>query len=257
MNATWIIPAAALLAASANAASCAAGQTQVARVSYEASMPTFAAFYADWPEVQQHYPQARGITRSTVLISNDKVVEIDEGTGIAVSRSEGIPLKMRGKPYPLGYKHVQRPLKHVTIRTREAVIWYDAIDKRGTRTPLADDSQAASSVGGGVVIPDGPLDERLFPAIGKQQYAGLECMARRVPAALDQAQACIRDIKGWPITLHFQHMDPLLTRELQWKRAVKFEEQVCVAAATLTLPRDVTVEDDEASSDAEEIDNED
>jgi hypothetical protein len=257
MNATWIIAAAVLLTAGANAANCPAGQAQVARVSYEASMPTFAAFHADWPEVQRHYPQARGITRSTVLIGDDKVVEIDEGIGIAVSRSEGIALKMRGKPYPLGYKHVQRPIKHVTIRTREAVIWYDAIEKRGTRTPPGDDSQAASPGGGGVVIPAGPLDERLFPAVGKQQYAGMECMARKVNGALDQAQACIRDIKGWPITLYFQHMDSLLTKELQWKRAVKFEQQACVAAADLAVSRDVTIEDDAASGEDEETDDED
>src|SRR5262245_38502335 len=104
------------------AAPCRPGEVDAVRVTYDASMPVFAALVADWSEVQQHFPDVRGITRATALVTRERLVEIDEGTGLTLSQSEGVPLKLHGRPYPFGYKHSPHAIRNVSIRTAREVV---------------------------------------------------------------------------------------------------------------------------------------
>jgi hypothetical protein len=239
-------------AAAAPAASCRPKEVEVTRITYEASMPFFATLFADWSEVQQHYPQARGITRGTTLITRDILVEIDEGIGIALSKSTGVPLKLRGRPYPFGYKHVQQPISNISITTARDVITYTSASGEATRARVASRKEAAD-VGIARVFGDGALDDTALPLIGERTYAGMTCIARRLPAAGAQTESCVRDIVGWPVTLYFQYLEPVMTHSLQWKRAVRIEEHVCVEPSALALPAGTVINDDDAddSDDAE------
>lgn len=210
-------------------APCPTGQVRGVRIDYEASIPSLASIWGEWAEVQRAFPDARGITRGSTFVTREKVVEISEGVGLAITPSEqGTRLMIDGRPSTFRFR--RKPLRFTSINTRtEHTIFNDTSVMSRRKQPRGGALDLTSS---GVMTGD----EWRGESVGTRTYATLECEQRRVPGAGAQAEACVREIQGWPITLYMQVFDSQRTQQLQWKRAVNISQDACMSEDLMSPP---------------------
>ena len=222
--------------------SCPAGMLPGTRIDYDVSIPAMVVAMAPWSEVERAFPDVRGVTRRTVLVAPDRMVEIQRGRTLKATVSKdimvpapGVHLRdQRGEEITfIGYEAV--PLLTLRIQTRTERIRYSSTKAKARRTPVsAPDSDLLTALTA--------LENTAEPA-GERDYGGAHCMAKRVPMHGARSETCVRDFHGWPVALQLQ-FDAAERGGLQWYRATSIRESACMPEAELRVPDGVPIEED-------------
>lgn len=214
---------------------CAAGEVEVTRIDYDAYMPMHVRAHAPWSEVERVFPHVDGVTERTVYLGPDLSVQIERGHTLRVHFSmpptpaAGVHLRdQRGEPIIyFGYEPV--PLILMRIETPHESIKYSSLRGRADRRVRTSPTTAhvmAEHIRGDLI----DLDER--------QYAGVGCMAKRMPMMGPESESCVAQIAGRAVALYWQMGSD---KGLQWYRANRVRSSVCVPAGDLRIPPGVAV----------------
>lgn len=211
------------------------------RIDYEASIPSINVAMAPWPEVPRNFPEARGITSRTVYATPTRLIEIQRGTGIRSTISKNMLAPAPGVHFRdksgkeiqwIGYEQV--PLHFISIKSATERLSYSSLSGEARRVAIGepDRDTAAALVA---------LESTAEP-IGEREYAGVECMAKRIPMQGARTETCVRTYHGWPVALYLQFEMPE-AGGLQWFRATRINEQACVRDSEVAIPADAKLVD--------------
>ena len=221
------------------AQACGTGSAAGVRIDYEASIPSVTVPMAPFAEVARNFPEARGITERTVYATPTQLVDVQRGIGIKATISKNMQVPAPGVHFRdqsgqsitfVGYEQV--PLHFIKIQTRTERISYSSLSGEARRSDTRDrdpDTLAALVA----------LDES-SALIGEREYAGVRCKAKRVPLHGPRTETCVHRFHRWPVALYLQ-FDLPEAGGLQWYRAIRVNQNACIAGRDLSLPQDVRI----------------
>jgi hypothetical protein len=211
------------------------------RIDYEASIPSINVAMAPWSEVPRNFPEARGITSRTVYATPTRLIEIQHGTGIKSTISKNMLAPAPGVHFRdesgkkiqwIGYEQV--PLHFISIKSATERLSYSSLSGEAQRVAISEpDRDMAAAL---VVL------ESTAEPIGKREYAGVECVAKRIPMQGPRTETCVRSYHGWPVALYLQ-FDMPEAGGLQWFRATRVNERACVSGSEIAIPADAKLVD--------------
>jgi hypothetical protein len=204
------------------------------RIDYEASIPSINVAMAPWSEILRNFPEARGITSRTVYATPTRLIEIQRGTGIKSTISKNMFAPAPGVHFRdesgkeiqwIGYEQVL--LHFVSIKSATERLSYSSLSGEARRVAIDEpDRDTAAAL---VAL------ESTAESIGKREYAGVECVAKRIPMQGARTETCVRNYHGWPVALYLQ-FDMPEAGGLQWFRATRINEQACVRGSDVAIP---------------------
>ncbi len=211
------------------------------RIDYEASIPSINVAMAPWSQIPRNFPAARGITSRTVYATPERLVETQRGVGIRSTVSKNMLVPAPGVHFRdasgreilwVGYEQV--PLHFVAIKSATERTRYSSLTGEARRTPASEpdgDTMAA------ILALEGTAE-----VIGEREYAGVICVAKRIPMLGPKTETCVRSYHGWPIALYLQ-FDMPDAGGLQWFRATRINEHACVESREIAIPASAKIID--------------
>ena len=204
------------------------------RVDYEASIPSINVAWAPWSEVPRNFPDARGITSRIVYASPGRLVDIQRGVGIKATVSKDMRVPAPGIHFRdpegrdiqwVGYEQV--PLHFITIKTASERIGYSSLSGEVRHSTVSEPDRDMMALLNSL--------EATAEPIGEREYAGVKCIAKRIPTQGPKTETCVRKYHGWPVALYLQYDLPE-QGGLQWFRAVRIDERACVRGSDIAIP---------------------
>ncbi|HEY6643432.1 hypothetical protein [Povalibacter sp.] len=211
------------------------------RIDYEASVPSINAPMGPWSEVLRNFPEARGITSRIVYATPQRLIDIQRGVGIKATVSKdmlapapGVHFRdASGRPILwVGYRQV--PLHFMTIKSATERISYSSVTGEARRIAVDAPDRDMTAM---LLAMEGTAE-----TIGDREYAGVRCVAKRIPMQGPRTETCVRSYHGWPIALYLQ-IDMPEAGGLQWFRANRIDEHACMRGSEVAIPADAKMID--------------